>query len=165
MEADQASRCVPVLPVPPGVEGDAARKKTEPFKVRQWDRQRDADLRRLEDMARDGLRVANLQSFVMAHLLRALTDDAFVLSQQERIQTIETLKELQHMTTKEFGAISAQSVLTRRACAAQALNFPDRKSLLGAPFGRPYTGLRHKEQKRTLDRMLLLQQLFKITLN
>ena len=140
MEADTSSRCVPIQPVPSGVEGDAARKKTSPFRVAPWNRDKDSEMRRFEDIARDGLKVANLQTFVMAHLLRALTDDSFTVSQEERLQTLETLKELQHLSTRHLAMLCSQSVISRRACAASALNFPDRTALTGAPFGASLFG-------------------------
>ena len=140
MEADQRSRCIPVQPVPAGVEGDSTRKKAAPFRVESWNRSGDADMRRMEDLARDGLRVANLQSFVMAHTLRALTDDSVVMGQEERVQSLETLKELQHLSTRHFAAIAAQSVITRRACASRALNFPDRRALMHAQSGATLFG-------------------------
>ena len=140
MEADQRSKCIPVQPVPAGVEGDSTRKKAAPFQVESWNRASDSDLRRMEDLARDGLRIANLQSFVMAHTLRALTDDSVSMDQEERVQSLETLKELQHMSTRHFAAIAAQSVITRRTCAIRALNFPDRRALMHAQFGSSLFG-------------------------
>lgn len=98
MEADQRSRCVPVQPVPLGVP----RKKAAPFRVESWNRARDTVKCRIEDLARDGLRVASLQSFVMAHTLRALTGDSVTMGQEERIQSLETLKELQHLSTRHL---------------------------------------------------------------
>ena len=94
----------------------------------------------MEDLSRDGLRAANLTTFVLAHLLTALTDDAHVMPVEERVQTVETLRELQHVSTRHFAQITAQSLVTRRACAAQALNFPDRRVLTGAPVSSSLFG-------------------------
>lgn len=87
----------------------------------------------MEDLARDGLQIANLQSFIMAHLLSALTSESYQMG--DRVQTVETLKELQHMSTRHFSLIAAQSLVSRRACAAEALNFPDKRELTGSPVG------------------------------
>lgn len=89
----------------------------------------------MEDLARDGLQIANLQSFIMAHLLSALTSESYQMGQSDRVQTVETLKELQHMSTRHFSLIAAQSLVSRRACAAEALNFPDKRVLTGSPVG------------------------------
>ena len=140
MEQDLNSRCTPVQPVPAGVEGDGQRRRMPPHRVSSWNRERDADFRRMEDIARDGLQVANLQSFVMAHLLVALTDESYAMGQSDRVQTVETLRELQHMSTRHFSTIAAQSLIARRACAAEALNFPDRRVLTGAPVGASLFG-------------------------
>lgn len=37
----------------------------------------------------------------------ALTDDSFAMLHVERVQTTETLRDLQHMSTRQFAAISS----------------------------------------------------------
>ena len=140
MKKDHNSRCDPLAPLPEGVEGGSNQRKAAAFRVNAWNKARDNDMRKIEDLSRDGLRVANLQTFVMAHVMRSLTDDSFTLTPSERLQALETLKELQHMSTRHLARITTQSVLTRRACAAEALNIQDQASLLAAPFGKSLFG-------------------------
>ena len=60
METDQNSWCKPDKAPPPGVEGGLpATKPPQPHKVFKWNEPRDRELRELEQMARDGLRVSN----------------------------------------------------------------------------------------------------------
>ena len=149
MEQDLNSRCVPIQPVPAGVEGEGQRRRLPPRRVAGWNRDKDAELRRTEDLARDGIRLANLQSYILAHLLNALTNEDYVMRQSDRVQTVETLKELQHMSTRHFSLIAAQSLVSRRACAANALNFPDRRVLMGAPIGASLFGDRWDQLLQT----------------
>jgi hypothetical protein len=62
MSGDKASRRSPLKPTPQGVQGPSSqRRSTTAFTVGTWNRSRDEDLRRLENLARDGVRVANTQ--------------------------------------------------------------------------------------------------------
>lgn len=156
MEQDVHSRCTPVQPVPAGVEGEGQRKRLPSRKVAAWNREKDAELRKTEELARDGMQLANLQTYIMSHLLAALTDDSYVIDQADRVQTAETLKELQHLCTRQFSLIAAQSLVSRRSCAVDALNFPDRRTLMGAPigvslFGNRWEQLLEAEQTRRLE--------------
>ena len=136
MEEDKHSFCVPLRPTPQGVESSGPpRKSMPPFKVGAWNRSRDEDLRKVESLARDGLRVSNAALLALAHLANSIQIPGREISVEERTRTIEVLRDLSHTSIDHYVRIIEQSIVSRRMVAAQAVNLADRAGLLAAPLG------------------------------
>ena len=122
-----------------------------PFKL-TWNRGRDDELRKLESLARDGIRVANAQLLAFAHLANSFVSPDKALLSEERGLTVEVMRDLSQTTRDHFVKIVEQSVVARRLDATQALNFADRSPLLSAPLGsdsvRRSLAVRSREERR-----------------
>ena len=153
MEEDKSSRCFPLRPTPKGVESSGPpRASRVPFQVGAWNRGRDDELRKLESLARDGIRVANAQLLAFAHLANSLISPDRALSSEERGLTVEVMRDLSHTTSDHFVKIVEQSVVARRLNATQALNFADRTPLLSAPLGSDlFGGLWPSEAEKNVE--------------
>jgi hypothetical protein len=93
MQDDKHSKCNPLQPTPSGVESSGPpRKAAQPFKVGAWNRTRDEELRRLESLARDGLRASNAQLLAFAHLANSLVSPEKSLSDEERTRTVDVVR-------------------------------------------------------------------------
>lgn len=141
MEGDKSSRCTPLPPTPKGVESSGPpRQGGRPFTVRPWDRNRDDDLRKLESLARDGLRASNAQLIVLAHLTNSLSGVGQPITREELDTSVAFLRELSHLAIDHTAKVVEQSVASRRRVAADAVNLVDPAVLLKAPIGRDLFG-------------------------
>ena len=140
MSLDRNTRCTPEPTPPPGVEGGSVRRSEAPHRVVAWNRERDEDLRRLEALARDGIRMTNVMQLTFAYLASSFEEDGKDLSEEERKRAFMTLRDLHHVSGDHFIKIACQSEYMRRANVGKALNFSDKSSLLDAPHGSDLFG-------------------------
>jgi len=141
MGEDMFSRCVPLKPTPKGVESSGPpRESRAPFTVRAWNRARDEDLRKLESLARDGLRSSNAQLLVLARLTNSLSPGGIPLSADQLQTSVAFLRDLSHTSIDHFIRIAEQSIISRRHIALEALNLANQSSLLRAPLGADLFG-------------------------
>lgn len=141
MTLDTHSQCVPMPPAPQGVQGAGpSRRPSQPFRVQAWNRTRDEGLRKVESLARDGLRANNAQLLAMAHLLRKDRPSGNSMTEEERLMTLSVVKDLAHASKDVLIKISEHSLMERRQLAAQAMNLTDKSGLIDAPLGKDLFG-------------------------
>lgn len=134
-------KCVPLQPPPKGVESAASnRRASSPFTVGYWNRTRDEDLRRVEALARDGMRLANAQLLSFAHVANSLRVPGAALAGAEMTQSLEMLRDITHAVGDHFIRIAEQSLQSRRSIALQAVGVADQARLLGAGLGTDLFG-------------------------
>ena len=146
MGEDRNSRCNPLPPTPQGVQSSGQpRRPVAPFTVGSWNKARDAELRALESLARDGLRASNAHLLAFAHLANSLLPSSegtppTPLSPDHLRRTVEVLRDLTHVGIDHSIRIVEQSIAFRRLIAVQAVNLADRSALLAAPLGTDLFG-------------------------
>ena len=153
MALDRNSCCNPQQPLPSGVEGLGKQQRRAPFRVAPRQMERDSELRALETLARDGIRLVNAQQLVFAHLARSFTNQVGSLSRAATDRTINVVSDLNHLVAEHFAKVTVRCVRSRRQNIARALNFSDTRELLAAPmgtdlFGGQWPKLHAEEQAR-----------------
>jgi hypothetical protein len=104
MTDDSFSWCVPDPAPPLGVEGgSAASKPQKPHKVFPWNQDRDNELRNLEALARDGLRVANASLITFAHAMNGLLNPSRALSEEAKKRLLFTLRDVEYVSAEKTG--------------------------------------------------------------
>ena len=135
MQLDQNSWCRPDKAPPTGVEGGAPSKSTPPHKVFPWNEHRDKELRELEALARDGLRVANAALITFAPLINGLLQPDKTLSEKAKQRTLLTRKDLEHVSAEHFARIAHRLAQQRKLNAVRALNLISPADSLKTPIG------------------------------
>lgn len=160
MSLDRYSWCRPDQNPPEGVEGSGpaqikgpAKAKETPHKVLPWDISRDRELRDLEALARDGLKVANAALITFAHLINGTLDPSRVMSKEAQRRTLFTLKDLEHVSAEHFARLAHRLAMQRKINAVRALSLTRPREFLATPigpdlFGGKWTELHNLEKER-----------------
>ena len=96
-----------------------------PFRVALWQMERDSELRALETLARDGIRLIKAQQLVFAHLARSLTNQVGSLSRAATDRTINVVSDSNHLVAENFAKVTVRCMRSRRQNIARALSFSD----------------------------------------
>jgi uncharacterized membrane protein YgcG len=165
MTDDSFTWCVPDKTAPPGVEGGstAAAKPQKPHKVFPWNQERDAELRNLEALARDGLRLANASLLTFAHIMNGVIDPAKTLSPEAHKRSLFTLRDLQYVNAEHYARLSHRLAMLRKLNACRALNLLNPEPFMKTPigpdlFGGQWESLHTEDLKRRKDRALLQKE-------
>ena len=159
METDQNSWCKPDKAPPPGVEGGLpATKPPQPHKVFKWNEPRDRELRELEQMARDGLRVSNSSLLAFAHLINGRLDKNKDMQPEAEKRCLYTLRDLLHVLAEQYARLAFRLAIHRKQNAIKALNLADKTGLSKTPvtadlFGGKWPQFKEAEMTRRKERL------------
>lgn len=158
MADDTFTWCVPDKTPPEGVEGSGAGAKPQkPHKIFPWNQDRDKELRNLETLARDGLRLANASLITFAHLMNGLLDPARSLSEDAKRRSLFTLRDLEYVAAEHFARLAQRLAVLRKLNACRALNLLEPAKFMETPigpdiFGGKWEELHAEEVKRRKER-------------
>ena len=159
METDQNSWCKPDKAPPPGVEGGLpATKPPQPHKVFKWNEPRDRELRELEQLARDGLRVSNSSLLAFAHLINGRLDKNKDMQPEAEKRCLYTLRDLLHVLAEQYARLAFRLAIHRKQNAIKALNLADKTGLSKTPvtadlFGGKWPQFKEAEMTRRKERL------------